>query len=86
MKLELQNDLQKLKQLTTQATGAISWRPDNVKYIKNEVYLDVVESVNVLMSFKGTILKNDVQGAIKIKAQLSGMPECKFGMNDKLLM
>lgn len=34
----------------------------------------------------GTILRNDVQGVIKVKAQLTGMPECKFGMNDKLLM
>lgn len=86
MKVELQNDMQKLKQLTTQATGATSWRPDGLRYAKNEVYLDVVENVNVLMSHKGTVLKTDVQGAIKIKAQLSGMPECKFGMNDKLLM
>lgn len=60
MKIELQNDIQKLKQLTTQATGAISWRPDNCKYSKNEVYLDVIENVNVLLSHKGTVLKNDV--------------------------
>jgi len=53
--------------LTTQATGATSWRPDNLKYLKNEVYLDVIESVNVLLSSKGTILKNDVQGVVKIK-------------------
>ena len=67
MKAELQNDIQKLRQLTTQATGATSWRPDNLKYLKNEVYLDVIESVNVLLSSKGTILKNDVQGVVKIK-------------------
>jgi AP-2 complex subunit mu-1 len=48
--------------------------------------LDVIESVNVLMSVKGTILRADVAGQVKIKCQLSGMPECKFGMNDKLLM
>jgi len=39
-----------------------------LKYLKNEVYLDVIESVNVLLSSKGTILKNDVQGVVKIKA------------------
>lgn len=55
-------------------------------YRKNEVYLDVIESVNVLMSVKGTILKADVAGSIQVKCLLSGMPECKFGMNDKLLM
>merc|ERR1711972_940356 len=28
----------------------------------------------------------DVSGQILVKCQLSGMPECKFGMNDKLIM
>ena len=50
------------------------------------MYLDVIESVNVLMSVKGTILRADVAGSVKVKCQLTGMPECKFGMNDKLLM
>ena len=38
------------------------------------------------MSVKGTILRADVAGQVMVKALLSGMPECKFGMNDKLLM
>jgi len=38
------------------------------------------------MSVKGTILRADVRGEVKVKALLSGMPECKFGMNDKVLM
>jgi AP-2 complex subunit mu-1 len=27
-----------------------------------------------------------VSGEVVVKAMLSGMPECKFGMNDKLYM
>lgn len=38
------------------------------------------------MSVKGTILRAEVSGEVQVKALLSGMPECKFGMNDKLLM
>ena len=34
----------------------------------------------------GSILRADVSGQIMVKCQLSDMPECKFGMNDKLLM
>jgi len=79
-------DLNKLKQITTQATGATSWRAEGIKYKKNEVYIDVVENVNVLLSNKGSILRTDVTGQIIVKCQLSDMPECKFGMNDKLLM
>lgn len=42
--------------------------------------------MNVLFSAKGTILRADVTGVIKLNSKLSGMPECKLGMNDKLLM
>mmetsp|Transcript_31032 Transcript_31032/g.99538 ORF Transcript_31032/g.99538 Transcript_31032/m.99538 type:complete len:406 (-) Transcript_31032:47-1264(-) len=69
-----------------QVTGAVSWRREGIKYRKNEVFLDVVENVNLLMSSKGTVLKSDVTGEIVMKTYLSGMPECKFGLNDKLMM
>jgi AP-2 complex subunit mu-1 len=45
-----------------------------------------VESVNVLLSTRGTVLKADVTGKIVVKTQLTGMPECKFGVNDRLLL
>lgn len=31
-------------------TNAVSWRSEGIKYRKNEVFLDVVESVNMLVS------------------------------------
>ena len=31
-------------------TNAVSWRGEGVKYRKNEVFLDVIESVNLLVS------------------------------------
>lgn len=72
--------------VTIQATGAISWRKEGIKYRKNELFIDVVENCNLMMSSKGTILRNDVSGAIMVKCYLSGTPECKFGLNDKLLL
>lgn len=84
--LNTAQDINKLKQLTSQATGNCSWRAENIVHKKNEVYIDIVENINVLMSQKGNILRADVAGAVQVKALLSGMPECKFGMNDKLLM
>lgn len=32
-------------------TNAVSWRSEGIRYRKNEVFLDVVESVNLLVSF-----------------------------------
>lgn len=39
--------------ITTQATGSTSWRRGDVKYKKNEAFVDVVETVNLSMSAKG---------------------------------
>jgi AP-2 complex subunit mu-1 len=72
--------------VTIQATGGTPWRREGIRYRKNELFIDVVEAVNILVSQKGTILRGDVSGQIMMKSYLSGMPECKFGMNDKLVV
>lgn len=72
--------------ITIQATGATSWRRSDVKYRKNEAFVDVIETVNLIMSSTGTVLRADVDGQILMRAYLSGTPECKFGLNDKLII
>lgn len=32
-------------------TNAVSWRSEGIKYRKNEVFLDVIESVNLLVCY-----------------------------------
>ncbi len=49
-----------------------------------QVFLDIVEQVNVLMNSKGSVLRCDVNGKMIMKAFLSGMPEVKIGLNDRL--
>lgn len=78
--------VEQMKAITIQATGAIPWRTEGIKYRKNELFIDIIENVNVLISNKGTLLRSDVVGQVVMKAKLSGMPECKFGINDKLFM
>lgn len=77
-------DSQKLQEMLTQLTGAVSWRPQNVFHPTNEIYLDVIESVNLLINKTGEIIKSEVNGVVTLKSLLSGDPICKFGMNDKL--
>lgn len=72
--------------ITSQITGAIDWRREGLKYKKNEVHIDVHETVSILTSSNGTVLRAEVHGKVIMKTQLSGMPECKFGLNDKLIM
>lgn len=112
-------------------TGAVSWRSDDVKYRKNEVFLDVIEKINLLVSFfvfkcvlftqisccndcafvfafagwhcvsssfllsfvfnsifqvasNGTLLRSEIVGSVKMKSFLSGMPELRLGLNDRV--
>ncbi len=66
-------------------TNAVSWRSEGLKYRRNEVFLDVVESVNLLASSNGNVLKSEIIGAIKMRVFLSGMPELRLGLNDKVM-
>ncbi|KAK2511515.1 hypothetical protein Q9966_016621 [Columba livia] len=66
-------------------TNAVSWRSEGIKYKKNEVFIDVIESVNLLVSATGSVLLSEVVGSIKLKVFLSGMPELRLGLNDRVL-
>jgi len=82
-------------------TNAVSWRTEGIRYRKNEVFLDVIESVNMLVrkpqtlsspphhvfqvNAEGTVVRSEILGAIKMKCYLSGMPELRLGLNDKVM-
>src|SRR5436190_1446364 len=66
-------------------TNAVSWRSEGIKYRKNEVFLDVIESVNLLVNANGNVLRSEILGVIKMKCYLSGMPELRLGLNDKVM-
>lgn len=64
-------------------TGPIPWRSGTYKYSKNEVYLDTIEKVNMVITTSGQVLKSEVEGVLRMKCHLSGMPELLLGLNDK---
>lgn len=72
--------------LTSQITGAIDWRRDGLRYRKNEVHIDVNETVSLLTAADGNVLRAEIHGKVMMNTKLTGMPECKFGLNDKLIM
>jgi AP-1 complex subunit mu len=53
-------------------TNAVSWRSEGIKHRKNEIFLDVVEKLNLLVSSNGTVLNSEIIGAVKMKSFLSG--------------
>lgn len=66
-------------------TNAVSWRSEGIKHRKNEIFLDVVEKLNLLVAANGSLLRSEILGSLKMRSYLSGMPELKLGLNDKLL-
>jgi len=65
-------------------TGPIARANDKLTYRKNEVFLDVIESINLLASSDGRILRSEITGSVKMRVYLSGMPELRLGLNDRV--
>lgn len=66
-------------------TNAVSWRSEGIVHKKNEIFLDVIEKLSLLVSSNGSVLHSEIVGSVKMKSYLSGMPELKLGLNDKLM-
>lgn len=43
-----------------------------IKHRKNEIFLDVVEKLNLLVSSNGTVLHSEIIGSVQMKSFLSG--------------
>ncbi|XP_011624524.1 AP-1 complex subunit mu-2 isoform X2 [Amborella trichopoda] len=65
-------------------TNAVSWRSEGIRYKKNEVFLDVVESVNILVNSNGQIIRSDVVGALKMRTYLRCVRLARFE-NDRTI-
>jgi len=83
--LNLSQSKEEQAKITNQVTGQIGWRRDGIKYRREEMWLDVLESVSLLTSPSGATLSSFVSGSIRMKCQVSGMPECKLGINDRIV-
>ena len=68
--------------LASTATSAIAWRRDDVKYLQNEVYFDVMERVDAVIERNGVASRHTVHGEVWVNSKLSGMPELTANAND----
>lgn len=79
------HQMEKKQAIPTTLTGTTSWRQEGIVHAKNEIFLDVVESLDLLVAANGNVLRSEVKGEIRMRSLLSGMPELKLGLNDKIL-
>ncbi|XP_067846283.1 AP-1 complex subunit mu-1-like isoform X3 [Heptranchias perlo] len=66
-------------------TNAVSWRSEGIKYRKNELFMDVIESINFLVNARGCVVHCEILGQILMNCCLSGMPEVSLCFNDNAL-
>eukprot|EP01122_Echinamoeba_exundans_P007928 TRINITY_DN2531_c0_g1_i2.p1 TRINITY_DN2531_c0_g1~~TRINITY_DN2531_c0_g1_i2.p1 ORF type:complete len:448 (+),score=99.91 TRINITY_DN2531_c0_g1_i2:50-1393(+) len=52
-------------------------------YPRNEIWLDLIEKVNVMISAKGHMLQHEVMGQMRTKAHLNGIPVLFMAFNNK---
>ncbi|GMM34510.1 hypothetical protein DASC09_018350 [Saccharomycopsis crataegensis] len=71
--------------ISRMSTTQLSWRPKGIFYKKNEVFIDIIEKINLLMDPNGAIKKQVISGEVKVKCFLSGMPTLKLGLNEFLV-
>lgn len=69
--------------VTKTLCGSVPWRTRGLVYHVNEVFVDVVEELNMLLSREGVILNSFVGGKVLVKNFLTGMPRCELVLNTR---
>lgn len=70
-------------------TGTVSnmpWRKAGVAHPNNEIYVDIVEEIDAILSANGSVLSSDVSGSIQAQSNLSGVPDLLLTFNDATLI
>jgi AP-3 complex subunit mu len=62
------------------------WRASGVTYSQNEIYIDIVEEVDAIVSASGQIVSTDVSGSIQCQSHLSGVPDLLLTFKDPALI
>lgn len=57
------------------ASSEVWWRRQNVVYASNEVYVDIVESIDCICDGNGQMVSGGINGDIQVNSKLSGMPD-----------
>lgn len=69
--------------VTAALCGNVPWRTPGLVYHVNEVFVDVIEEMNMLLSREGSTLNSFVSGKVLVKNFLTGMPQCEIVLNTR---
>ena len=78
-----------IKELLESFTNSLrllpAYRDRGITYRHDEVFVDVEDLTNVILSGDGTVLRKNSKVLIKFRAFLTGDPECQLVLNDIVL-
>lgn len=77
-------DVMPAEKISKAICGSSPWRAKGLVYHDNEVFVDVTEEMNMLLSRYGEVLTSSVVGKVYMKNFLSGMPECELHLNTRV--
>jgi len=64
------------------ATSMVTWRSPKVKYAANEIYFDIVDTVDATTRLDGRLVSCEVRSTIEANCKLSGMPDLTMAFAD----
>ena len=66
-------------------SGTVSnmpWRKSDVRYAQNEIYVDLVEEMDCILTAAGQVVQADINGSIQCVSKLSGVPDLCLTFRD----
>lgn len=66
--------------------SSMPWRKSGVKYAQNDIYLDIIEEVDAIVSQSGQVISSEVTGTIVANSRLSGIPDLCLSFTDPELI
>lgn len=68
------------------SSQTVNGKKTNISTQKNEIFVDILEKLNVLFSPNGYLLNSTIDGCIQMKSFLSGNPELRLALNEDLII
>lgn len=66
------------------AVNANGRKTESASQQKNEIFVDILERLNVLFSANGYVLNSTIDGCIQMKSYLAGSPQLRLALNEDL--
>lgn len=73
------------EKIADRMTGITPWRVEGLLFNVNEIFVDVFEDVNLLLSQTGETLQSHIAGRVVMNNFLSGMPDCELTWNSDVM-